>query len=215
MPTHHAIAIDGPAASGKSTVAQALAERLGILFVNSGAMYRAVTWWFVKQGYSMEDEEAIRSRFPELEMTCDQQDGRSLVAIDGQVLGSELRSEAVHAHVSKVARVPEVRAKLVAKQREYLALNHLVMEGRDIGTVVFPETPFKFFVTASEAIRQQRRQDQGQSDAIGKRDQMDSSRKASPLKAAEDALVIDTSALSQQEVVEALLEGLATRGWKD
>lgn len=210
---HHAIAIDGPAASGKSTVARRLAERLGLIMVNSGAMYRAVTWELVRRGIDPGDEEAVRGALQEMEIACGVEDGHSTITIGGVDPGEALRSDAVHAAVSKVAAVPEVREVLVAKQRDLLAVGDLVMEGRDIGTVVFPDTPFKFYIDASEEVRRQRRAAEGQQDAVGERDRQDAQRKTSPLKVADGALVIDSSELGIDEVVDKAVEGLRERGW--
>lgn len=211
--THHAIAIDGPAASGKSTVAKVLAQRLGLIMVNSGAMYRAVTWEVVRQGVDPGDSSAVVDLLKTLEVKCGVKDGHSTITIGGVDPGAELRSDAVNAAVSKVSAVPEVRDVLVASQRDLLRLGDLVMEGRDIGSVVFPETPFKFYIDASEEVRRQRRAAEGQQDAVGERDRQDAQRKTSPLVVAEGAVVIDSSELGIEEVVEKAVDVLKQRGW--
>jgi cytidylate kinase len=210
---HHAIAIDGPAASGKSTVARQLAERLGLVMVNSGAMYRAVTWEVVRRGVNPADAAAVVAMLGELDVRCGVRDGHSTITIDGVDPDAELRSDAVNAAVSAVSAVPEVRQLLVAKQRELLEAGDLVMEGRDIGSVVFPDTPFKFYIDASEEVRRRRRAAEGQKDEVAKRDRQDSQRRTSPLRIAEGAMVIDSSNLDIGEVVERALEGLRDRGW--
>ena len=128
--------------------------------------------------------------------------GRRQILIDGIDPGNALREDPVNALVSKVAAIPEVRELLVAKQREYLTLGSLVMEGRDIGSVVFPDTPYKLYIDASEEVRRQRRAAEGQNDEVAKRDRQDSQRRTSPLMIADGALVIDSSDLGIAEVVE-------------
>ncbi|MDA0765552.1 MAG: (d)CMP kinase [Verrucomicrobia bacterium] len=213
--THCAIAIDGPAASGKSTVAKVLAKRLGLNMVNSGAMYRAVTWEVVRRGIDPQDAAAVVALLGELVIECGVCAGHSTMTVGGVDPGAELRSDAVNAAVSSVSAVPEVREVLVAKQREMLRLGDLVMEGRDIGSVVFPDTPFKFYIDASEEVRRKRRAAEGQQDEVGERDRQDARRKTSPLKISEGALVIDSSELGIEEVVEKTVEGLRERGWFD
>lgn len=210
---HDAIAIDGPAASGKSTVARRLAEKLGLIMVNSGEMYRAVTLAVVRAGVDSSDPAAVVTVLDDIELRCAVKDGHSVVLLDGEHPGAALRSDAVNAAVSEVAAVPEVRNVLVAAQRELLALGDLVMEGRDIGSVVFPDTPFKLYIEASEEIRNRRRQAEGQVDEVSSRDRQDSARKTSPLRVAEGAQVIDSSELSIEEVVEAALAALREGGW--
>ncbi len=210
---HHAIAIDGPAASGKSTVARRLAEKLGLIMVNSGAMYRAVTWEVVRRGVDPADQDAVVAMLGQVDVHCGVRGGHSTITIDGVDPGDELRSDAVNAAVSMVSAVPEVRKLLVAKQRDLLEVGDLVMEGRDIGSVVFPDTPFKFYIDASEEVRRQRRAAEGQNDEVAKRDRQDSQRRTSPLKIADGALVIDSSHLGIAEVVERAVEGLRERGW--
>lgn len=210
---HRAVAIDGPAASGKSTVARRLAERLGLVMVNSGAMYRAVTWQILQDGVDPDDGAAVIEALTEMEIVGGVEDGVSTIAINGRRLEDEVRSSGVNDHVSMVASIPEVRACLVAMQRAYLEDNDVVMEGRDIGTVVFPETPFKLYISASEDVRAARRARDGEADAVAKRDAQDSQRKASPLKVAEGAVEIDSSELSIDETVEAACEALVRLGW--
>lgn len=210
---HRAVAIDGPAASGKSTVARRLAERLGLVMVNSGAMYRAVTWQILQDGVDPDDGAAVIEALTEMEIVGGVEDGVSTIAINGRRLEDEVRSSGVNDHVSMVASIPEVRECLVAMQRAYLKDNDVVMEGRDIGTVVFPETPFKLYISASEDVRAARRARDGEADAVAKRDAQDSQRKASPLKVAEGAVEIDSSELSIDETVEAACEALVRLGW--
>ena len=212
-PTHRAIAIDGPAASGKSTVARRLAEELGLIMVNSGEMYRAVTLGVVRRGIDPGDQHAVASLLGELDLRCGVEKGNSVVLLDGAHPGEELRSDQVNAAVSRVSAVPEVRELLVALQRELLTEGDLVMEGRDIGSVVFPDTPYKIYIEASEEVRRQRRTAEGQVDEVGERDRQDAARSTSPLVVADGAEVIDSSQLSIDEVLESVLAVLRQRGW--
>ena len=212
-PAHAAIAIDGPAASGKSTIARRLASRLGLVVVNSGAMYRAVTWEVLRRGINPADSGAVVAALEEMEIVCGVSDGHSTILVNGVDPGDELRGEAVNHCVSAIAAVPAVRQRLVAMQRDYRQRMSVVMEGRDIGSVVFPDTPFKLYIDASEEVRQARRQADGGNDTVSSRDEADSSRATAPLIVAEGATVVDTSLLDVDETVEAVLEVLTAQGW--
>jgi cytidylate kinase len=209
---YFAVAIDGPAASGKSTVARELARRLGLMMVNSGAMYRAVTWELLRRGVDLTDRTAMLGALAEMPLECGVRDGESTIAIGGVQLGEELRSDEVNAHVSTVAAVPEVRERLVALQRTYLTKGSLVMEGRDIGSVVFPDTPFKIYIDASEEVRRARRKADGGEDAVAHRDEADSRRVTAPLKIAAGAAVLDNSRLDVSQTVAAVLDILRRQG---
>lgn len=211
--SHRAVAIDGPAASGKSTVAKRLAASLGMVMVNSGAMYRAVTWQILQEGVDATDAAAVIAALEKMEITCGVENSFSTIAIDGQELNEELRSELVNNTVSKVAAVPEVRERLVQLQRAYLEHSDVVMEGRDIGSVVFPDTPFKIYIDASEEVRRARRAADGEADAVAARDKEDSQRKTAPLKIADGATVIDSSEMEIDQVVARAKEVLAELGW--
>lgn len=214
-----AIAIDGPAASGKSTVSRLLAKRLGFIYVNSGEMYRAVTWAVLNAGVDTGNADAVWECVQALKIDCaltTNADGEqvSTVHIDGVDPGIALRSPEVNANVSPVASVPAVRDLLVARQRDYAEVADIIMEGRDIGSVVFPDTPYKFFVTASEEVREARRKAEGHSDPIAARDKQDASRKASPMVVAEDAIQIDTSTMQIDDVVTHVESILIDKGLK-
>ncbi|MBK1829669.1 (d)CMP kinase [Verrucomicrobiaceae bacterium R5-34] len=213
--SNFAVAIDGPAASGKSTVARRLAERLGLIMINTGAMYRAIAWATIENEVDAADSAAVLAMLDKLEVTCGVKDGTSTILIDGTDPGDALREDAVNSRVSTVAAIPEVRHLLVEKQREYLKLGSLVMEGRDIGSVVFPDTPYKIYIDASEEVRLARRSAEGLTDVVSKRDEEDSKRKTSPLVVAEGATVIDSSEMDIDEVVEAALATLRTQGMND
>ena len=212
--SHRAVAIDGPAASGKSTIAKKLAEKLDLLMVNSGAMYRAVTWQILQEKIDPNDTAAVIQSLTDMEIIGGAEDGHSTITINGRLLDDELRSPEVNNAVSLVAAILEVRECLVALQREYLKSCDLVMEGRDIGSVVFPDTPFKLYITASEEVRASRRAADGENDAVAERDKRDSARKTSPLVVAEGAITIDSSDLDVPQTVEAAHQALLTLGWQ-
>jgi len=212
---HRAVAIDGPAASGKSTVAKRLAATLGLVMVNSGAMYRAVTWQILREGIDPNDPSAVITSLRGMDIECGIEDGLSTIAINGKILTTELRAPEVNDHVSKVSSIPEIRKCLVAIQRAYLENCDIVMEGRDIGSVVFPDTPFKLYIDASEEVRAARRSKDGEADAVAKRDALDSQRKASPLRISDGSIVIDSSDLTIDGTVNAAHQALIKLGWKD
>lgn len=207
------IAIDGPAASGKSSVSRRLAKRLGFAYVNSGSMYRAVTWEVLRQGVDTAAPESVAAALARTNIDCGiGGDGESYIQINSEIPDAALRDSRVNLHVSLVSAVPAVR-ELVSTRLRSLAKDHdVVMEGRDIGSAVFPETPYKFYLDASPEIRQKRRAAEGQADAIGARDRMDSSRKAAPLKIAGDATVVDTSHLTLEGVVDTIMDILRPLG---
>lgn len=206
------IAIDGPAASGKSTVAKRVAAELDCVFVNSGGMYRAFTWWVLQNGIDPSDMAAVLDLLRRTEFICGEENGVGTIEVGGtRMTRAEMASTEVNGHVSIIAAIPEVRERLVAEQRHYAERNGVVMEGRDIGSVVFPETPFKFYIDASPEVREQRRRSEGITDSIASRDKIDSSRQASPLVVPKDAVVVDSSDLSADEVVEAVISSIRGR----
>jgi cytidylate kinase len=207
-----AVAIDGPAASGKSTVAKTLAKRLGLIMVNTGAMYRAVAWATIQHAVDPTDSVAVIGLLDRVTFSCGVENNLSTVLVDGVDPGDALRQDAVNSRVSKVAAIPEVRELLVSMQRDYLELGSVVMEGRDIGSVVFPDTPFKMYIDASEEVRRKRRAAEGIIDDPTARDKEDSKRKSSPLVIAEGAVVIDSSEMDVEQVVQAALTVLRERG---
>jgi CMP/dCMP kinase len=209
---HRVIAIDGPAASGKSSVARELARRLGYAYVNSGAMYRAATWYVLEKNLAPDDAAAIARLIESAPILCDLQENQSRIKIGEVDPTNFLQEDRVNDAVSLISSVPRVREILVEKMRRYAENTDVVMEGRDIGSVVFPETPFKFYIDASPEIRKQRRAAQGQRDQIAARDQADSSRRASPLIIAEDAHVIDSSHLTIDGVVGEIIGQLKKKG---
>ena len=210
--SHFAVAIDGPAASGKSTVAKRLAKRLDLIMINTGAMYRAIAWAALEQGVDPKDSSAVIAMLDQLDISCGVKDGMSTILINDVDPGDALREDKVNSQVSAVAAIPEVRHLLVEKQREYLQLGSLIMEGRDIGSVVFPNTPYKIYIDASEEVRLARRSAEGVCDAVSERDRQDSKRKVSPLVVADGATVIDSSEMNIDEVVEAAFQALCEKG---
>jgi cytidylate kinase len=211
-PEFSIVAIDGPAASGKSTVARSLARRLGFSYVNSGALYRAVAWLACEHKIPLNNPFAISSRVRSSAFELKLQNKELLVRIDGINPAPHLRDEEVNRTVSYVSAIPEVREFLVRHLREFLSSDNLVMEGRDIGSMVFPDTPYKFFIDASLEVRAHRRMAQGHSDDLFSRDRVDSSRRASPLIIAEDAHVIDSSSLTIDGVVGEIIGRLKIQG---
>lgn len=206
------IAIDGPAASGKSSVAQLLAQRLGFAYVNSGAMYRAVTWYVLQKGVSPNDSAAVARLVESMPLLCDLQHNESRILIEGIDPTKFLRDDRVNEGVSLVSSVPRVREILVEKMRRCAGHGDVVMEGRDIGSAVFPDTPYKFYIDASPEIRLRRRAAQGERDQVAARDRADASRLASPLMMAADAHVIDSSNLTIEGVVEEIIGRLKIKG---
>ncbi len=206
------VAIDGPSASGKSTVARRVAARLGFAYVDTGAMYRAVTWRLLHEGIDPAATEAVADFARRMDFRAIICGGATRLECNGPILPEDLRSPTVSSAVALVARVPEVRARLVEEQRSLRPLAPLVMEGRDIGSVVFPDTGHKFYLDASPEVREARRHLQGEQDAIGRRDDIDRSRTVAPLRIAQDAQVIDSSSLSIDEVVDAVIASLEKAG---
>jgi CMP/dCMP kinase len=209
---HRVVAIDGPAASGKSSVARALACRLGFIYVNSGAFYRAITWYILEKGIRTEDVDRIAEDLGSATITSCLKNGESHIVIDNVDPADHLRDDRVNESVSRVSRLPVVREIVAQKLHEHARSDDLVVEGRDIGSVVFPGTPYKFYVDASPEVRLQRRAAQGERDEIALRDHADFSRPVSPLVIAEDAHVIDTSHLTVERVVHEILARLQETG---
>jgi cytidylate kinase len=212
------VAIDGPAGSGKSTVARGVARRLGFTYLDSGALYRAVTLAALEAGTDLEDGGALGrlAAAARIELREREHDN-VLVTLDGRDVTEEIREPGVTGVSSKVAAHSEVRAALLAKQRELIASGNYVVEGRDIGTVVAPDASIKAFLTADPAERARRRAAElrrrgleAEADdvrrAIEQRDRLDSTRSAAPLRTAEDAVVIDTTGLDAATVIDRVLE---------
>lgn len=219
------IAIDGPAASGKSSAARQLAAALpGAVYVNTGSMYRAAAWKALRNGIdpANPDMEKLNRMLETTQMRfVPAPDGPEL-EVDGELPGETLRAPEISANASAIATIPEVRRKLVDLQRRMASENMIVMEGRDIGTVVFPDAKYKFFLTASPEVRARRRlvQDGGTPDPaevarvaaeIASRDKTDSTRADSPLRKAEDAVFIDNSDFTLEETIQRMLERIRNK----
>lgn len=208
------VAIDGPAGAGKSTVARALARRLGVQYLDTGAMYRAVTWLAVERSCPVNDEVLVG----ELAESCELHVGLDVVMIDGHDVTREIRGPDVTRHVSAVAALPRVRAEMRRRQRAWgEERGGGVIEGRDIGTVVFPDASLKLFLTASPRVRAERRvaESGGDVDEIEKqireRDRIDSTRADSPLAESSDSVVLDTTARTVEGVIDEILVLLEAR----
>ena len=205
---HRVIAIDGPAASGKSSVARQLARRLDFVYVNSGAMYRAITWSVLNARIDPADKHRIAELVGDLSLGGVLKDRELHLLVDNVDLTEHLHEDRVNSEVSRVSTVPEVRNVLLQRMRDYANKHDLVVEGRDIGSVVFSDTPYKFYIDASPEVRAQRRAAQGHRDEIARRDRADSSRATSPLIVAKDAEMIDTSNLTIDGVVDEIVARL-------
>jgi cytidylate kinase len=210
--SHRVVAIDGPAASGKSSVAQRLARRLGFAYVNSGAIYRALTWHILQKGIDTREADRVIQAVESARIACHLQNNESRILIDNVDPTDYLRNDCVNESVSHVSSVARVREIAVQKMRDCARNHDVVMEGRDIGSVVFPDTPYKFYVDASPEVRLRRRAAQGERDEIRMRDHADSSRPVSPLVIAQDAHVIDTSDLTIEGVVDEIIARLEQNG---
>ena len=221
------IAVDGFSSCGQSTFAKAIAARLGYIFIDTGAMYRAVTLHALERGAirsGMVDEEAVAALLDDMDITFrfNPQRGASDIYVDGNLVEGKIRTIEVSNCVSQVAAIPAVRRKLVAMQQEMGRRRGVVMDGRDIGTVVFPDAELKLFMTADPAVRAQRRYDEltakGQEVTlkeiernVRERDAADMSRAISPLRQAEDAVVLDNSRMTVAEQMEWFLKLFAER----
>jgi cytidylate kinase len=209
------IAMDGPSGSGKSSAAKGVARSLGLRYLDTGAMYRAITWWMLSQGVPVEDAEQVAARAAEPLLELGTDPDAPTISVDGIDVTGPIRTRTVTNAVSAVSSVPVVRERLVALQREIMVTGDIVAEGRDIGTVVAPGAPVKIFLTASEEIRAQRRAGDLTADPAAtvqttleeqaRRDRLDSTRKASPMTKADDAVEIDSTELKLEEVVDAVV----------
>ena len=211
------IAIDGPAGSGKSTIAKAVAGRLGIRYMDTGAMYRGIAYTLVKAGISASNVPEVIDSINRTDLKVEYDEEGQHIIVDGEDVNGFLRTPEVTKMSSDSAVIPEVREKLVAIQQETAKRYDIVMDGRDIGTVVMPDAPLKVFMTASPRVRALRRKlendekgipcdlDQLEAEIIA-RDHTDSTRKTSPLKQADDAVFLDTSYMTIEEVVDFVID---------
>lgn len=211
------IAIDGPAGAGKSTIARAAAKTLGYIYVDTGALYRAVGVYSLRKGLDTKNPETVAATLSHIQVELKFQDGVQHVFLNGEDVSEEIRTPKASMAASDVSAVPAVRQFLFDLQREIAAKNNCIMDGRDIGTVVLPGAEVKIFLTASPEARAMRRfrelQEKGATDTyeavladLAERDYNDSHRAVAPLKPAEDSILVDTSALTLPESVEKVIE---------
>lgn len=217
------IAIDGPAGAGKSTIARLAAKRLGFVYVDTGAMYRAIALYFLRKGIRPEDVQTIASLVQGAEITIRYVDGTQQVILNGEDVSGQIRTEEVGNMASATSAIPAVRAHLLELQRNLAASANVIMDGRDIGTCILPDADVKIFLTASTSVRAMRRyrelQEKGmmcnleeiEQDII-ERDASDMNRETAPLKQAEDAMLLDSSDMTLEQVVQAILEAAFSRG---
>jgi cytidylate kinase len=217
------IAIDGPSASGKSTVSKGVAAELGFMYVDSGALYRGVTWQAIRKGVDTSNADAVIDCMMNAKWDFFIQDGASVFSIDGDIPVQELREKVVRENVANVAVIPEVRKFVVESLQSLENFGSLVMEGRDIGTKVFPDTPYKFYLDADPEERAMRRYrelvEAGESEkaeevmeSLKKRDKIDSTRKTDPLTVAPGAQVIDSTSMTLEEVIQTVVNRVRADG---
>ena len=219
------LAIDGPSGAGKSTVARCLGRKLGFLHVDSGALYRIMTWQALERGIDTSSEAALTAFAPTVPVDFAVRDGAVVYAVAGQEPGDRIRTPEINRHASPVAKVPAVRTRVTAWLRELRRFGDLVVEGRDIGSVVFPDSPARFYLDAAPEERARRRHTEEQQKGISSqnadavlasllnRDRIDSSRATAPLKVADGAQVLDTTQLSIAQVVQAVYDSLP-KDWR-
>lgn len=211
------IAIDGPGGAGKSTVARAVAKQLGFIYVDTGAIYRAIGLKFVRTGKSFTNENII-SVLPGTELSLTHIDGEQHIIIDGEDVSSFIRTQEISSAASKVSAVPEVRAFLLDLQRNIARKNNVIMDGRDVGTVILPNAEVKIFLTANVEVRARRRHREIMAKGletpdtfervlkeVAERDKADSERATAPLKPAEDAVLVDTSDMDFEQSVQTVI----------
>jgi len=217
------VAVDGPAASGKSTVSRSVAKMLGFNYVDTGAMYRAITWKALEEGIDVDDTIAVIALMHRIKISFELVDKQVRMLIDGVYPGHAIREPRVTDKVSTISAIPDVRQVLVQHQRSLTKFGSLVMEGRDIGTVVFPDTPYKFYLEANPDIRAARRKrdleamkipatQEGVAESIQRRDRKDSGRSVSPLQIALGATVVENSKLTVDETAKVIVDHIRQQG---
>ena len=210
------IAIDGPAGAGKSSIAKLVAERLSFIYIDTGAMYRTMALYFMNRGINTKDQMLVESRCEEIDIRIHYENGEQQIFLNGENVSVEIREEQVGNEASVVASYGKVREKLVALQRSMAASSDVIMDGRDIGTVVLPDADVKIYLTASSAVRAERRYkeltEKGAvcdlkkiEEDIKIRDYQDMNREISPLKQAEDAVFVDSSDMTIDQVIEEII----------
>ena len=211
------IAIDGPAGAGKSTIAKRLAKKLGFIYVDTGAMYRAMAYYFLQHNIDAKDENAIAAACPDVDVTITYENGEQQVLLNAENVNGVIRNEEVGNMASSTSVYPVVRKKLVELQRQLAKSADVIMDGRDIGTCVLPDAQVKIYLTASSATRAKRRYDELTEKGVScdlaeiekdiiDRDYRDMHRETSPLRQAEDAVLVDSSEMNIDEVVDAIYQ---------
>ena len=211
------IAIDGPAGAGKSTIAKRLAKKLGFIYVDTGAMYRAMAYYFLQHNIDAKDENAIAAACPDVDVTITYENGEQQVLLNGENVNGVIRNEEVGNMASSTSVYPVVRKKLVELQRQLAKSADVIMDGRDIGTCVLPDAQVKIYLTASSATRAKRRYDELTEKGVScdlaeiekdiiDRDYRDMHRETSPLRQAEDAVLVESSEMNIDEVVDAIYQ---------
>lgn len=211
------IAMDGPAGAGKSTIAKAVARKLNIIYVDTGAMYRSMALYMLRQGISPDDGQAVVAHCREADITLKYENGVQIVCLNGENVNDYIRTEEVGVATSKISVLPPVREQITALQKRLAATTDCIMDGRDIGTCVLPHADVKIYLTASSAVRAKRRYDEltakGQSCDLARiqadmeeRDYRDMHREISPLRQAEDAVLVDSSDMTPDQVIETILK---------
>ena len=211
------IAIDGPGGAGKSTVAKAVAAKLGIVYVDTGALYRTIGYYVRQKDISPDSREGVSALLPEISINIVYEDGAQHVYLNGEDLGDKIRTPEMSMYASAVSAIPEVRAFLLDTQRDIAKKNSVIMDGRDIGTVILPDADVKVFLTASEQCRAERRYKEliarGQNVTLedvlaemNQRDMQDSTRDVAPTAAADDAILLDNTGMTFEQTVDAIVE---------
>ncbi len=211
------VAMDGPSGSGKSSTARGVADRLGLRYLDTGAQFRAMAWWMLENGVDVHDHEAVASRAAEPVLESGTDPLSPTISVDGTDVSVAIRSDAVNAAVSPVASVPDVRERLLALQRQIIGEGGIVVEGRDIGSVVWPQAALKLYLTADPEARARRRAlEEGGSDVAATqesllaRDRIDSSRTTAPLTVPDGAVHVDTTPYSLEEVISVVVAQVET-----
>ncbi len=211
------IAIDGPAGAGKSSIAKLVAKKLSFVYVDTGAMFRTVAYYFLSQGKDPSDAEMVTEECEKISISIEYKDGAQHIFLDGTDVSTEIRQEEVGKNASVVAKNQAVRSRLLALQRQMAEKQDVIMDGRDIGTVVLPDAQVKIYLTASASVRAERRYkelvEKGETCNLKKieediiaRDEQDMNREIAPLKQAEDAVLVDSSYMTIEEVVDKIIE---------
>lgn len=211
------IAIDGPAGAGKSSIAKLVAKKLSFVYVDTGAMFRTVAYYFLSQGKVPSDTQLVTEECENISISIEYKNGAQHIFLDGKDVSSEIRQEEVGKNASVVAKNQAVRSRLLALQRQMAEKQDVIMDGRDIGTVVLPDAQVKIYLTASAAVRAERRYkelvEKGETCDLKKieediiaRDEQDMNREIAPLKQAEDAVLVDSSYMTIEEVVDKIIE---------